>query len=221
MYSRIRQLSLAAAFVAAPCAFAGQAYLGIGLPGVSAGYAHPVSERWMVRGDITTLGRHTLTRTDGGIDYDAKLQAHRLGLFADWFAYRGLRLTGGVTLNDARVDMTGRATGGTIDIGGTSYATGPDDRLDVTLKFPKLMPYLGIGWNSRDAAAGATARGWGLALDLGLAFGKPRVDAQVLGPLLQANVSQADLDREVAEIRDDIRRIKGIPQASVAVTYRF
>jgi hypothetical protein len=218
MQARIRQLTFVAALIAAPSAFAGDAYVGIGLPGISAGYAHPLTERWVVRGDVTTLGRHTLNRTEGGIDYDAKLQADRLGLFADWFAYRGLRLTGGLTLNNARVAMTGHGAGGTIDIGGTVYATTADDRIEVTVKFPKVMPYLGLGWNSREPAAG---KGWGVALDLGLAFGKPRVNGQVSGPLLAGNVSQADIDRELAEIRDELRSIKGIPQASIAVAYRF
>ena len=50
---------------------AGEVYLGLGLPGVGLGYAHPVSPRFTVRGDIFTLGSRSAPETEDGITYKA------------------------------------------------------------------------------------------------------------------------------------------------------
>lgn len=75
-----------------------------------------------------------------------------------------------------------------------SALTRPNDRIDVPVKFPKVMPSLGVGWGSQPAAA----KGWGVAFELGLSIGKPRVSGQASGPLLSnAAVRRTWTDRRV------------------------
>lgn len=210
-------IALAAALLAAPLSFAGTVYTGAGLPGAILGYAQPLSDSVGLRADVATLGHYRTMWRKPQVTYDAQLQARRLGLFSDWFAYQGLRLTGGVTLNDVRLDMVGRSTGSTLVVGGYTYATGPDDRLDVTVRFPRVMPYAGIGYGFQPTAG----KGWGVAFDLGVAWGRPRISAAASGPLLANTLAQDAVDREVASVSDDLGWLKGIPQASVSLTYRF
>lgn len=213
----MKQYLTAAALLAACSAFAGDAYLGVGLPGIQLGYAQPVSDTLTLRADFSTLGRLHRTRSDNNLDYDAKLKVDRLGLFADWFFAGNWRAVGGLTLNRARADLRGSGNGSSITIGNSTYVAGPGEGFDVAVKFPRAMPYLGLGYGHM----GQADKGWGLAFDVGLAFGKPKVSGTVRGAQLSQAVSQADIDRELADIRDDANKLKGIPQLSLAVSYRF
>lgn len=201
----------------ATAAQAGDLYLGAGLPGLTLGYAHPVDDRFTLRADVSTLGRLDWDRSKSGVDYDGRVQVDRLAFFGDWHVHRNVRLTAGLTVHEAKARLTGRADGTTITIGDRTYVAGPDDQLNVRVKYPTVMPYLGIGFGKPPQAVG----GWGVMVDLGLAFGKPKVTGQVSGPLLSNTVSQADVDRELDDIRDDVERLRGIPQIGVSVIYRF
>lgn len=209
--------TLAAMALGSSAAHAGDLYLGAGLPGITLGYAHPLDDRFTLRADVTTLGRVDYDRSDDGVDYDGRVKVDRLGVFGDWNVHPNFRVTAGLTVNEARARLTGRADGTRITIGDREYVAGPDDRLDVRVKYPTVMPYLGIGFGRPPQAVG----GWGFMVDLGLAFGKPKVTGGVSGPLLSATVSREDVERELDDIRDDVERLRGIPQIGVSVVYRF
>ncbi|MEF7612624.1 hypothetical protein V4F39_01795 [Aquincola sp. MAHUQ-54] len=212
---QLASVVLTATFAAS--AAAGDLYLGAGLPGLSVGYAHPLNDRFSLRADLTTIGRLSKGKTEDGLRYDGDIRADRLGLFADWFVAGKFRLTGGLTLHDARASLAGRGNGGTITIGDTTYVAGPDDRLRVKVKYPTVMPYLGVGFGRPPRATG----GWGFMFDAGLSMGKPKVTGRATGPLLSNAVAQDDIDRELEDIRDDFERIRGIPQLNFSVHYRF
>ncbi len=195
---------------------AGDVYLGAGLPGVMIGYAHPLNDHFNVRADVSTLGTHSDNRTESGIDYQGTLKTTRTGVYADWFVSGGWRLTGGVTFNDFKLTLVGHGNGGTIDIGGTAYTTNPNDRFDVLIKFPKTTPYLGVGYGHH-----AGERGWGFVFDAGASIGRAKVTGSASGPNLSGNVTQADIDRELQEVRDSVGKIRALPQLSLGVNYRF
>ena len=195
---------------------AGEVYTSVGLPGLTIGYSTPAADNVSLRADLSTVGSPTQHRSIDAADYDVKVKADRLGLFADWFVSGGFRATGGLTFNNARADLNGRGNGGTITIGGTAYAAGPDDRFEGQVKYPTTMPYLGIGYGH---AAGST--GWGFVFDLGMAFGRAKVTGNASGPLLSQSVSQQDTQREVDKVRDKLAKLPGIPQVSLGAAYSF
>lgn len=201
--------------MAAGAVQAGEVYAGIGLPGLMLGYAHPISERFTVRGDFSTLGSLSDTRTEEGIRYDGKAKYDRTGIFADYFVTGGgFRLTAGVTVNSASIDLLARGDGSTINIGGTDYPASPDDQLKVKIKFPGTTPYLGIGYGHQ------LSSGMGFVFDLGASFGKAKLSATTSGPNL-SQVDQADIDAELAELRDGVGKVKFLPQLSIGFSYRF
>jgi hypothetical protein len=192
---------------------AGEIYGNIGLPGVMIGYAQPLNTYFGVRADVATLGSRSANGTEEGIDYEGKARAHRAGVFGDWFVFGGgFRLTGGITYNDMRVDLEGRGNGGTIEIGNNTYVTQPGDSFDVRIEFPRVTPYLGIGYGHQPSGPG-----WGFVFDLGASIGKAKVRASTN----IAGVTQEDIDRETEELRDGVGKVRAIPQISIGVNYRF
>lgn len=210
-------MATAGAALAAMPAHAGEVYGGVGLPGVFFGYAHALNDTLSLRVDLATLGSHDADGAEEGIDYEGKVNLHRAGVFADWFPMQGgFRITGGITFNDAKVKMTARGDGSTINIGGQDYVFTSDDRFDVRIKYPTVTPYLGIGYGHQRSSA----TGWGFHFDLGASYGKPKVRGSVSGPAA-ALVQQEDIDRELDELQDTADDYRVIPQISVGASYRF
>lgn len=194
---------------------AAEVYTGIGTHGVMLGYAHALSPDFTLRGDFGTLGSRESTDREEGVDYNAKATYNRVGLFGDWFPFSGgFRFTGGVTFNNMKVDMVAQGNGNPITIGNNTYATDSTDRFNVRIEFPKTTPYLGIGYGHQ------LSSGWGFVFDLGASIGKAKVSETHSGTnFSQAN--QADIDAELAELRDGVGKVKAIPMIAIGFNYRF
>ena len=191
-------------------------YGGIGFPGVMLGVAHAYNPSFGLRADVASLGSHKFDGVEEGINYTGKAKVQRLGLFADWFvAQGGWRLTGGITSNKAEINLVALGNGQNLSIGSGSYPTTAADRMDVRIAFPSTTPYLGFGYGHQ-----AASKGFGFAMDIGASLGRPKVTIQTQGPNLSL-VPQADIDRELAELRDGVAKVRVLPQVSMAVTYRF
>jgi hypothetical protein len=210
-------LATLAALLFCSRATAADLYVGTGFPRLIVGVAQPLSDSVVLRADLAGIGKYTDTFTEDGITYNGKFKHERVGVFADWFVAGGFRLTAGVTANDTRLDLNAQGNGSTITIGNTSYVTTPDDRWNVNVKFPKVTPYLGLGYG-RHPEGGA---GVGFVADFGVAYGRAKVSASVSGPTLSGTVTQADIDRELAELREGVGRVRVVPQLSVAINFRF
>ena len=215
-----KALALAATIAAChPGVHAGEVYAGVGLPGLMLGFAQPVDQNFTLRADWATLGSRQKQLTEEGVQYNAKLGFNRVGLFGDWFpGAGGFRITAGVTFNNFTGDLVARGDGvTTFNIGGRSFVADPADQLNVTVKYPKTTPYLGLGYGHQ------LSEGWGFTFDLGASYGKATVSETHSGPNLSnpAIVSQADIDRELVELRDGAAKVRYIPQISVGFNYRF
>jgi hypothetical protein len=194
---------------------AGEVYLGLGAPGVTLGYAHPTAPTFAVRGEASTLGTRKDTRTEDGIRYDARLKTERFSVLGDWFVGgAGFRFTGGLASQNYKLSLDGSGAGGTLTVGGTTYTTTSADGLLVEVKAPSFVPYLGLGWGHHDA------KGWRFAFDLGAYIGKAKVSVTPRGQLAQP-AAQADVDAEVAELRDGVGKVRVLPQLGVSVGFSF
>lgn len=194
---------------------AGEIYGLIGLPGAGVGYAQPLNDSFTLRADFVTLGNRTKTATEEGIVYDGKLKASRAALLADWYPMEGsFRFSGGATFNEYQVDLRATGAGGTLTIGNTTYVTTAADRLDVQVKFPSTTPYFGIGWGHQSGS------GLRFSFDIGASFGRATVSAAVSGPQA-GNVTQADIDAELAQLREGVGKLQAIPQLSFGIGYSF
>jgi hypothetical protein len=207
-------VSVAVAIAALP-AQAAELYLQAGVPGIGLGFAQPLNSWVGVRGDIVTLGTRDRDTTEEGIAYRGQLKTQRAGLYADLYPFSGgFRVTLGGTSNQYKLTLDASGTGSTINVGGTNYTLGAGDGLGVEVKFPSTTPYVGIGWGHQASS------GLRFSLDLGASIGKARVTVTPRGQLAQP-AAQADVDRETAELRDGVGKVRGIPQLSFAIGYSF
>ena len=198
-------------------ATAGEIYVGAGLPGVMLGYVQPLNTSFALRGDWATLGTLRKQTVEEGVNYDAELGFNRVGLFADWFYFGGLRFTGGVTFNNLKANFVGQGNGSNFTIGSQTFVSDPSDRLNISIKYPKTTPYLGLGYGHQ------ASTGFGVTFDIGASFGKATVSETHSGVNLgNPNlVSQADIDAELAQLREGVAKIQYIPQLSLGINYRF
>lgn len=205
----------AALCLVASAAQAGEFYTQAGLPGVMLGWAQPLNSQFGLRVDVATIGERSDRRSEEGINYDAKLKLNRTALLADWFPFSGsFRFTGGVTANQYKLDLLATGAGGTITVGNTSYTTTSADQLLVRGRYPSSTPYLGFGWGHQ------ASTGLRFSMDVGAMFGRATVSATVIGPWAQ-RVSQADIDAELAELRNGMAKVRAVPQLSLGLGYSF
>ena len=198
---------------------AGESYANVGIPGLMLGYAHSVNSQWGLRGDVATLGSVNRNFTESGITYQGTIKAQRLGLFADYFPMQGsFRLTGGLTFNHMRVSLKSQFDGTTsVTLGSQTLTPTAGDYFNAELKFPRVMPYLGVGWGHQ-----AREQGLGFVADLGVMIGKAKVTTtQNVVANHPGVVSQADVDAETQKLRDGVGDIRFVPQLSVGVSYRY
>jgi len=198
-------------------ACAGESYGGLGIPGLMLGYAHTVNSDWGLRADVATLGQVSRDFTESGITYQGKIKANRLGLFADYFPTSGgFRLTGGLTLNQINVKLRSQFNGTTtVTVGSQTVTPTANDYFNADIKFPRVTPYLGIGWGHQ-----ARDKGVGFVADVGVMIGKAKVttSTNVVG---RFGITQADVDTETQKLRDGVGDVKAIPQLSLGVSYRY
>ena len=99
------------------------------------------------------------------------------------------------------------AAGGTVDI--------VADGLKVQIDFPRTTPYIGIGWGHQ------TGSGLRFSADIGASIGRATVTATPRGALATQPDIQANVDKELAELRDGAAKLRAVPQLSIGLGYSF
>ena len=91
-----------------------------------------------------------------------------------------------------------------------------DDRAVKT----KMLAMLASGSKNTTALDAVPEFAEWLTADLGLSIGKPKVTETHTGTAL-SQISHADYDRELQELRDGVGKIPGLPQITLGFSYRF
>lgn len=198
---------------------AGESYASVGLPGAIVGYAHAVNQQLGLRVDAGTTGSFTRDRTESGIPYRVKFKYNRIGLFGDYFPFGGrFRFTTGLTLNDAALTLNTRFDGTTpVTLNQTTIVPTANDRFDATVKIPRVTPYLGLGWGHQAREAGL-----GFIADVGVSIGRAKLSVhQNLLDNYPGILTQNDIDVKTGELRDNVAKIRLLPQATVGLSYRY
>jgi hypothetical protein len=208
-------LAAAAAAAFTSSARAGEVYFKGGLPGVILGWSQPLNSYFGLRLDAATAGTVSEQRTEDGIRYDGRLKAERAALLADWFPFAGrFRFTGGITSSKYSLDLLASGSGGSITVGNTTYTTTAADQFKVLVKMPSSMPYVGLGYGHHSDG------GLRFSFDLGAKLGKANLSHALAGPWA-SRVSQADIDAELAELRDGVGKVRLVPQLTIGLGYSF
>lgn len=161
--------------------------------------------------------------TESNVSYDATADLRSGGLFADWYPFQGgFRVSTGLLLNNNEINLTGKPSGGTYDINGTTYQASDLGSLTGKLDYSqKVAPYLGFGWGHL-----GNKSGFSFMADVGVLFtGKPDValdgTCNPALPAMTCNQLQADIAAEKAQLDDAIGSASIYPVISLGIGYTF
>ncbi len=165
--------------------------------------------------DETSAGGASVTST---ADYSTTLEFNTIAMLVDYHPFQsGFRLTAGAILNNNELRGTAIAGDQTIEIGNYTSSQGADLQADVSITFPKTAPYLGIGYDS----SRYSKSGLSFTYDLGVMFqGEPTASVALSGSDA-SQVSQADIDAEVADINETLADFTIYPVMNLGLSYTF
>ncbi len=161
----------------------------------------------------------TTNFTVDSVRYKADFSWKNVSLLADFYPFSGIfRLTGGVFYNGNTVDVTG-APSGTVQIGDHSYSAADVGTISGSLEFNKIVPYAGFGWSGGSTASGD----WTISIDIGIMFqGAPSVSNLTASGLLgSSSAFSSDLDKERADIKDEMDSYQYYPVVALGLAYHF
>lgn len=159
--------------------------------------------------------------TVGGNRYDDGVRLRQGGLYGDLFPWSnsGFRVTAGLRFTDDEVSGNSVPTNGTYTFKGTTTPAFPGEYATATVKYPTVMPYLGVGYGLHPSS-----KGFGLVVDLGVAYGVPRSSytlspalTQAAGPAMSQEIAATGLQ----QLREKASPYRWYPTLQIGVSYRF
>lgn len=215
-------LAAGAMLVAAP-AYAQSGGVHVGVTGGTLGIGPEVgfrSNNFGARANATFFGFGHEVESDG-ILYDGDLKLRSYGAMADFYPFGGgFRVSAGARISRNRIELNASPSGETVEIGDEEFDSDDVGEIIGEVKAKKFAPTVTLGW------ATPAPRGLYFSIDAGAMFqGSPRVsELRTTGtftdPALQAELEE-ELQRERAEIEDDIDKYKIYPVLQLALGYRF
>jgi hypothetical protein len=198
-----------------------------GFVGVDAGYKF--SPNLHARLGINTVG-FNVDYTSQGIDYKASVSPTNVHLLGDFFPFGGgLRLTGGLVLQNNQLNATGTPNSSAIpggiptqiNLGGVNYNINDVGTVSSEGSFSNsVAPYLGIGFGT------PISPGLGFNFDAGVIFaGAPNIRLRANIPSTVPASIQNDIRNSLAEqerrTNNDIGSFSVYPVVSIGLSYAF
>ncbi|MGI4856547.1 MAG: hypothetical protein ACRYHA_06420 [Janthinobacterium lividum] len=154
----------------------------------------------------------------GDNEFHGTLHVRHAGLYLDLFPFAGsgFRVTTGAMFDRDRLEGDAVAENGYYSLDGTKIPAAllAGQTVSVKARFPTVMPYLGIGFGHKPVS-----KGLGFVADIGVAYGRPRVDFS--GSETLALLGGSAVTEEEDKIRDSIQRYRIYPVVQIGVSYRF
>ncbi len=174
--------------------------------------AYRLNDSWAVRGIISGGLNTTGTETVDGTALNYTAQLGGTALVGDYYVGgSGFRVTGGAVLfNTSFSGNVVASAANPVDVGLTTLNSG--ERVDVTVDFANnVAPMIGVGydWN--------IGRSFTLSGEIG-AIATGGTNVSVTSNL--NNVPQADIDREIANIKGE-RDVNAYPYIGITASFRF
>jgi hypothetical protein len=236
MYRILPSLLLLA--IAGGAEAAGSAALRLGSGGITAEYAHPLGERFTLRGGYS-FGTLRVGLDHNGIDYDADLRYRAALGMLDFRPYAGgFRISAGAYSRPPDIALLVSGENERINLGTREYtATG---RIDGDVDLGSFAPFLGFGWGGSPAG-----RGFGLSFEAGVMFADaPGVGLRAQGRACESTLLACDpdglsgfdvnspndpraqtfrteLENEERALERDLEDLRYFPVVNLGLHYRF
>lgn len=174
------------------------------------------SDRLGARASATFLGVSADFDSDD-ITYNGKLKLKSYGAMLDVYPFAGsFRISGGARINRNRVDVSATPTG-TSDVGDESFTAAEIGTLSGEARVKKFAPALTLGW------AGGNKPGVYFLGEAGVLFqGSAKLrNFRATGTARNDPDFVAALERERADLQDDVDKVKVYPILQIGIGYRF
>jgi len=165
---------------------------------------------------------------EDGIDYTADLSFSNFAAIIDWHPWHnGFHLSSGLVNNGNRFEMSAEQADN-YEIGDTTYSGTLS--LQATVKFRRVSPYVGFGWNN--AATGRDGLAWSTEIGV-ILQGEPIVKLSATGTNITASGSsntidvtsngdfQDDLKAEQVALQDALDSFEFYPVITFGLHYQF
>jgi len=173
----------------------------VGTLGAGAEAALGLSSHLVIRGGVGLLPLKPVTNISG-IDFTLTLPKTWYNVGVDIYVSSAMRIGAGMLFKPDDPVLDGTVTGSrSVTIGDSTYTATSVSALHGVLTSKKSAPYVLLGFGNH------TASGFGLFLDLGVAFlGDPAVSLSAEGDptVVQSAVFQTELRKEEANIQNDV-----------------
>jgi hypothetical protein len=181
--------------------------LGLGIEAVK-----PISNNLDLRLGVNQFD-YDANETLDGVDYTATLNMQTVSALADFRPMNnGFFVSGGVMQNGNELNATATVTTAEpVTIGTNTLTSGV---VTSGVSFDDVSPYVGIGYRQ----SASVKPGWTFTADAGVLLqGDPKIT------LTESTntVSQADIDAEIANVRDDVDALKTLPVVAIGAVYNF
>lgn len=185
----------------------------VGTLGLGARGAFSMGDQLRLRGGVD-IQPFQARREISDIDYDVEFPTPALTALLDWHpGGAGFRFSGGVVYftQEPKVEATPREN---VEIGAGTFTPAQVGTLIGELGTSQIAPFFGIGWGD------ATDLGLGFQLDLGVAFhGTPDVALRATGPVGDQPGFQAELEAELADVNEEIERVRVYPVLNIGIGF--
>lgn len=179
------------------------------------GFSTYINENYKWRNDLSGISSSNNPRSINGSNFLVNEANYSLGSYLDWYpSNRNLRLTAGVNFNRIEYQVKSQQNA-PINVNGKLAQAG-DNYLNITYKFPKITPFIGMGYESRTGHD----YGWNGFAEVGVMIG--RYDAEAKTNLLgQNSINLQNLTSEVETNRKTLFKSRYQPVANIGLKYGY
>jgi hypothetical protein len=197
--------------------------LRVGTLGIGAEFDVGIGDSWVVRLGHSAFSR-SQTVDDTDAIYDGKLKLGNTSATIDWHpGGKSFFLSAGAVATSNKIDVVGVPNSGRFDIGNGSYTAAQIGSLRGSVEAGNgIAPYAGIGFGHPVDDGGRFT----LLFDVGVILtGTPKVGltAACGATVPQATCAQiqADVQREISELREEVNQLEVWPVINLGFAFRF
>ncbi len=198
----------------------------VGLYGLGAHFSGKFSDKLAVKVGFDQFTYNDIEIEDDQVTYNFDVETKDILATLDWhpfassFAFRA-----GVIVNDSNLkgDVKPNVATQKFTFNGVEYSTDDIAKVDTTVDFDPIAPYLGISWDT----SWAKKSGFGFTFDLGVIHqGSATVDYSVdykdaLTKSLIAPSLERNLEIEKQSLQAELDDYEFLPYIAIGVNYKF
>lgn len=182
---------------------------------ITLGYSKYINHSFKFRTDISGISDENNSNIINGNQYKVSQSDYSLGSYIDYYPFQSnFRISVGLNLNRIQHIVTSQPNTA-ITINGKTAQAG-SNYIDITYKFPKVTPFIGIGYETGTG----NDFGWNGVAELGVMVGKYNTEAKT-NLLGQNAINLEDLNAELNTNKSTLFNSKYQPIAKIGLKYGY